>query len=61
MIFYVGVVEDVEKVQFKFHENWTSSSMAKVFFSAIGSVKSQFLAILGTQNFQICCFFFWEW
>ena len=51
MIFYVGVVEDVEKVQFKFHENWTSSSMAKVFFSAIGSVKSQFLAILGTLNF----------
>ena len=57
MKFYVVVVEDVEKLQFKFHENRTRLTMAKVFFSAIGSVKSQFLAILGTQNFQKCRFF----
>ena len=57
MKFDVAVVEDVKKLQFKFHENRTSLSMAKVFFPHLVVSKDQFLAILGTQNFQKCHFF----
>ena len=61
MIFYVGVVEDVEKLQFKFHENRPSLSMAKVFFSAFGSVKKTIFSHFRYPKFSEMSFFFWEW
>ena len=48
MKFYVVVVEDVEKLPFKFHNNQASLSMATVFFPRLVVSKNQFLAILGT-------------
>ena len=51
---YRAVIDDVEELQFKFHDNWTSLSMAKIFFPCLVVSKK---TISGTQNFLKCHFF----
>ena len=61
MKFYVVVVEDVEKLQFKFHDNRASLSMVTVFFSAFGCVKKPIFGYFRYLKFSEMSFFFWEW
>ena len=58
MKFYVVVVEDVEKLQFKFHDNQASFSMATVFFSAFGCVKKPIFGYFRYLEFSKISFFF---
>ena len=49
---------EVEKLQFKFNDNWTSLTMGKPFFSVFGSVKKSILGHYRCLEFSKLSFFF---